>query len=259
MGAKGIRQDNIIKELEQRQGMTVHSLAAKFDVTEMTIRRDLRDLVSKDYIKIIDGVALLNKNTDGTPIIKPYTLKDERNVMSDAKQRIGRKAASLVELSDTIILDTGTTTETIIPFLPNDSSLSILCHNTNILVDLVSRGYRHIIFPGGFYHKNTEFFESPESVSLISRSCASKYFCSAAGVSPNGHVTCIEQYEINTKQASLKSAVKSYLLCDSSKFGKIRPALFANINDFDAIITDSGIDSFWLNYFDSCDIEYYVV
>lgn len=259
MSAKSIRQDDIIKELELHQGMAVHSLAEKFNVTEMTIRRDLRDLATKDYIRIINGVALLNKNTDGTSIIKPYTLLNERNVMADAKNRIGQKAASLIEPSDTIIIDTGTTTETIVPFLPNDPSLNIICHNTNILFALVNRGFSHIIFPGGFYHRNTEFFESPEAVSLISRSCASKYFCSAAGISPNGHVTCIEQYEINTKQANLKSSVKSYLLCDSSKFGKIRPALFANINEFDAIITDSGIDSFWLDYFHTCDMEYYIV
>lgn len=259
MSIKSSRQEAIIKELASYNGISIHNLALKFNVAEMTIRRDLHKLQGEDYVDIINGVAILRNNSDGTSIIKPYALPDERNLMSSAKDRIGRKAASLVELSDTIIIDTGTTTETILPYLPNDNSICFICHNKNILDGLTARGFTNIIFPGGFYHKNTEFFESPESVSLILRSCAAKYFCSAAGVSPNGHVTCIEQYEINTKQACLKSAVKSYLLCDSSKFGKIRPALFASIDDFDVVITDKDISPTWIEHFESHDKEYYIV
>lgn len=259
MSAKSNRQEVIISKLGNKQGMTIHELAVACRVSEMTIRRDLRDLSDKGYLEIIKGVAFLKRNSDGTSIVKSYSLPIERNVMSEAKRRIGLKAASLIEPSDTIIIDTGTTTECILNYLPNDSNLTFICHNTNILTGLIAKGFTQLIFPGGFYHNNTEFFESPESVSLISRSCASKYFCSAAGIGPSGQVTCIEQYEINTKQACLKSALKSYLMCDSSKFGKIRPALFATINDFDAVITDSGISNIWIDFFDKHDIEYYIV
>ena len=259
MSEKASRQETIISKLSNKQGMTIHELSLICDVTEMTIRRDLRDLSNKGYVEIIKGVAILKRNSDGTSIVKPYSLPIERAVMSDAKRKIGFKAASLIEPSDTIIIDTGTTTECLLQYLPNDANLTFICHNTNILTGLVNKGFTQLIFPGGFYHNNTEFFESPESVSLISRSCASKYFCSAAGIGPSGQVTCIEQYEINTKQACLKSSLKSYLMCDSSKFGKIRPALFANIDDFDAVITDSGISNIWIEFFEKHDIEYYIV
>lgn len=50
-------------------------------------------------------------------------------------------------------------------------------------------------------------FESLEGADLISRICVNKFFCSAAGISQKGAVTCIEQHELPAKQSGLKAAI----------------------------------------------------
>ena len=115
-----------------------------------------------------------------------------------------------------------------------------------------------IILPGGHYHENTQMFQSPEGVALIARTCADKAFISAAGVSNKLSVTCIDQYETNTKKAAIESAVKNILLMDSSKFDKICPVAFANLEDFDAIVTDSNISDEWAKFIKSLEIELYI-
>lgn len=102
-------------------------------------------------------------------------------------------------------------------------------------------------------------FQSPEGISLISRTCANKAFISAAGISSKMAVTCIDQYEIETKKAAIASALTKILLADSSKFDKVCPAMFANLTEFDMIITDKGLSEEWLDYIGQMEIELLLV
>ena len=116
-----------------------------------------------------------------------------------------------------------------------------------------------IICAGGYYHKNTQMFQSPEGISLVSRTCANKAFISAAGISKKMDVTCVEQYEIETKKAAIASALTKILLADSTKFDKICPAMFANLSEFDTVITDSGLSEEWVRYMEEMEIELILV
>ncbi|NLB23749.1 MAG: DeoR/GlpR transcriptional regulator, partial [Clostridium sp.] len=66
-------------------------------------------------------------------------------------------------------------------------------------------------------------------------------------------------YETNTKQAAIEVAEHSYLLMDSSKFDKICPVAFANLEDFDTIITDENLSHDWIKFIDRLGIELILV
>lgn len=249
MSKKQARKNDILCILKNAPGMSIRSLAERMDVSEMTVRRDLRELSNEDYVSIIHGVAILNKNEDGSTIVKDYSLAAERRVMQDAKQRIGAMAATLLEVNDSILVDTGTTTEQIFAHLAPGLPLTITCYNMNSLQACKDRENTALIFAGGFYHRNTQMFESPEGAQLISRICINKYFASAAGIGQRGAVSCIEQHELPSKQSALKAAATRILMVDSTKFGKIRPCMFATLDDFDMVITDRDIAPEWIQLF----------
>jgi DeoR family deoxyribose operon repressor len=100
--------------------------------------------------------------------------------------------------------------------------------------------------------------ESPEGIQLINRTRASKVFLSAAGVSEQLGITCANQYEIESKKAIINAALSRILLVDSSKFGKIRPALFAQLSDIDAIVTDDDIPTEWRDIIDKLKITLHI-
>lgn len=256
MSQKSKRQNTILTLLKNVPGMSIQHLAMETNSSEMTIRRDLKELQQKEYVSLIHGVAILGKNEDGSSIPKEYSLSNERSLMQDAKSRIGALASSLLQPNDSIIVDTGTTTEQIFTHLSESFPLTVMCYNMNILLASTSRENTDIIFPGGFYHRNTQMFESPESSKLFSRICVDKFFASAAGISQKGMVTCIEQHELSNKQNAIGIADTRILLADSSKFGKIRPCMFATIDDFDLVITDSSISEEWLELFEKKKIKY---
>ena len=89
-------------------------------------------------------------------------------------------------------------------------------------------------------------FESSENITLIKNIRATKVFASAAGVHETMGVTCMNNYELEIKQAIIQSGAEKILLADSSKFGVIKPCFITDIDIFDRIITDTNISEEWI-------------
>ena len=237
MSKKSERMKTIIQILQNCNGASIQHLANKLDVSEMTIRRDLDVLHSNKLITLIKGVAIFNSQ-DTSLYKKEYNLSVENVKHTPEKIKIGQMAASLIKPNDVVIIDSGTTTYFLAKAIPENIPLTVISYNMNILTEIYKKNNCKIICPGGYYHSNIQMFQSPEGISLISRTCANKAFVSAAGISNKLDVTCVEQYEIDTKKSIIKAAMTKVLLVDSTKFDKICPAMFATISDFDIIITD---------------------
>lgn len=249
------RLKNIIAYLKECNGASLKDIAHYLQISEMTARRDLYELRERNVIHYISGVAIFNPARQRHSEQYPYDLTGEKEVNSDKKESIGQRAAALIASGDTIIIDTGTTTEHFARHIPNQTSLTVLCYNINIMNELIKRPHLNLLFAGGIYHENTQMFESLEGLSLINRTRAVKVFLSAAGVSELLGITCRNHYEIDTKRAIINAALKRILLADSTKFNRIRPALFAQLSDLDTVITDNGISSEWIEILKKNDIE----
>lgn len=259
MSKKLKRLNELVSFLKENNGASTKTLAEMFNVSEMTIRRDLNVLKKHNIVNLVRGAAIYN-NGDFLPVDNSkYELFTEKDKQANEKYRIGKKAVSLIEPNDVIIIDTGTTTEYVAKLLPDNLPVTVICYTANVLVEIYKKPLVKIIFAGGYYHRNSQMFESPEGIQLIKRTCATKFFVSAAGISKQLGVTCVNQYETENKLASIRSALTKILLADSTKFGKVRPSYFAQLSDFDIIITDSGISQDWIDFIKSLDITLYVV
>lgn len=245
MSKKLQRANKIIDILKEKNGATVKELALILGVSEMTIRRDLEILKCNNIINNVYGAAIYNPSNNIEKLESFYNIENETVKHENEKIKIGRAAASLIKEDDIVIIDTGTTTEKLAEFLDNDINISVLIYNTNILMALSKKKNIKLIFSGGYFHPNTMMFESPEGISLIEKTRATKVFVSAAGVHENLGVTCSNSYEVLTKQAIIKSSLEKILLVDSNKFGIVKSSYFAELKDFDTIITDNKISEAW--------------
>lgn len=253
------RLNSIILYLKEHNGASIKELAVAFNVSEMTIRRDLLLLERKHTIKLVHGAAIFNNDDTVSFGEVDYDLHNESAKQSLEKLKIGQFAASLIEPNDTIILDTGTTTEQIAHYIPNNIPITVLCYNMNTLMAISNKPNVNIILAGGYYYKNTQLFQSPEGIRMIRRIRANKAFISASGVSQKLGVTCVEQIEVDTKIAAINSSLTKILVFDSSKFDKIGPSYFAQLTDFDIVIADNNIPDEWIEYFQNTGIKLYTV
>lgn len=258
MNTKIRRLNQLIALLQTMDGSSVKDLANLLEVSEMTIRRDLKLLTQNQVVKNVSGAAIYNPQNQLQKFDEDYELIHADKVHNEEKDRIGRCAAGLIEPEDTIIIDTGSTTEKMVPYIKNDKKLTVICYNTNILADLLKKNLS-LVFAGGYFHSNTQMFESEEGIALIRRVRAKKAFISAAGIHDHLGVTCANHYEIAMKQAAISSSSQKILLADSSKFDMVKSAYFTDLSTFQTIITDTDLSADWQNRINNSNIELMMV
>ena len=253
------RINQLIAIIKEKNGATVKELASMFGVSEMTIRRDLSVLESKHIVNNVYGAVIYNPNNTKKNLGKDYTLDSAKITNDLEKSKIGKFAASLITDEDVVIIDTGSTTDKLAANIPDKLKATILCFNINILNHLISKENLKLIFAGGYFHPNTQMFESSEGISLIQSARATKVFVSAAGIHEKLGVTCATNYETPTKNAIMDSGVDKILLADSSKFGMVRSSYFAELSDFQTVITDTNLPDGWADYIHKLGIELFMI
>ena len=235
---------HILDSLHSTGGASMKELASALDVSEMTIRRDLELLSTEGRVRLVHAGAIPSdrepaESSRGTA--RGFFLSDARSPGAEEKMRIGQKAASLLEPGDVVIIDSGATTEWFTRSIPPDLPVTILCFALNIALEAGRYPSRSVVLAGGAVQDQTLVCQSPEGVSLVRRYRAGKAFLSAGGASESLGVTCIDSSEAELKKAAVAGSRSRILLADSRKFGRVTPAWFADLRDFDAIVTDPGI------------------
>ncbi|MBP3853917.1 MAG: DeoR/GlpR transcriptional regulator [Erysipelotrichaceae bacterium] len=249
MNKRDLRVKSIVKDLLLQPNQTNAHLAKKYNVSTMTIRRDL-EYIEKNHL--LDSMAA-NFSTDN------YESKIEEIKNAAKKQRIAEYAVSLIEPNEVIVLDTGTTAGMIASLLPNDIPLTVICYSYHILSKLYDKENIRLVLAGGYYHHNTQTFESPEAVSFLEKFRAKKMFVCASGVHEELGLTCADQRIAPNKQASIETSLTKILVVDSSKFGLISAGYFAPIDQMDIIITDDQITPEWKERIEEMDIDFHIV
>lgn len=253
---KANRLDKMKKLLMTQTGISLKEFAVQLGVSEITIRRDLQLLEAQGIVRLINGVAIYRTN-DNLPLYPEYNLEYEQTIFQKNKERIGKRAASLIEPNDVVAIDSGSTTSYLSKNLPYDIHITVLTSSMNVLMDLNDHHNCDIICAGGYLYPNTRMFHCPEGISMINRTCINKVFISAAGISEKLNVTCIAPHEMDAKRALMDSGQTRILLADSSKFGKIFPTVFSYIKNFDIIITDKGLSESWISEIKELGITLY--
>ena len=96
-------------------------------------------------------------------------------------------------------------------------------------------------------------------MTLIGRIRATKAFLAATGASDRLGVTCAGTHEAEMKKAAVASAQTRVLAAHSDVFGRVAPSWFAELSDFDVIVTDAGISLEYVEVARSLGIALHVV
>ena len=249
------RKESILQYIQSNMSATILELADRFSVSHMTIRRDLEYLSKSEPIRIIHGGVI---STECNPE-NEYSMNTARTHMINEKQRIARKAVSLIEPNDIIFIDAGSTGEFVASNLPTDFPLTVMCFALNIGIEVTKRANCKLILAGGYYHPSSMIFESSEGLEFLRHNRTKKAFITANGISTKLGITCANNFECRTKQLAIESSQTNILISDSSKFGEVHTNYFSNLEDFDIAITDSNITEIQINEIRNTGIKLTIV
>ena len=227
------RQQEILKLIEEYSRVSVAELAARFDVSESSIRRDLNELHRLGMVQRTYGGAIGYVNASSEV---PFS---ERVVSRhDEKERIGRAAAHLVQPGDTIFVDGGTTTECMLSYLPVDAPLTVVTYGLNIVQRLIDQRTITLVLIGGILHVPTLTFGGVFAADSFE--CFSirfdKAFIAATGVSAEaGSPTPASRK--SPSNAGRCAVPRDDTLGQSAKVGVIAAGVIAPIDQLQRLIT----------------------
>lgn len=230
------RQEQIASYVLQQSSISVKALADLFNVSAMTIHRDLDELEAQGILRKVRGGATA----------QPSSLfeSDARYRLTLAireKEAIARQALTHIEPGQAVMLDDSTTVLTLVRQLPQVMPLTVITYGLAAIRELTQVRGCHLIAPGGEYLPKYDAFVGLLCEQALASLRAGVLFMSVAAVSGN-HIFQPEEEFVKIKRAMLASAEKRILLIDHTKLDKVALHRLASLQEFDHIITDSGID-----------------
>ncbi len=231
------RRKEILTILSEKGKVMVNDLSKKFKVSEVTIRNDLDQLEQKNALIRARGGAL--KFETGVAIDQRLTDKSKINFKD--KNSIGKRAAQLILESDTIIIDSGSTTAELVRHLPILNDLTVITNALNIANLLGSSPNINMIIPGGYLRKNSLSLVGPLAEKSLRNFNVDKVFLGVDGFDTKQGIFTPNVEEARLNEIMIEISKEVIVLVDSSKFKKRSLAFICNINQIDKVITDANI------------------
>jgi DeoR/GlpR family transcriptional regulator of sugar metabolism len=176
----------------------------------------------------------------------PYEVKQHRN--TDEKSRIAQAAIQMVQNGDTILLDAGSTIFQLANLLHTKERITVVTHDLNIAHKLSTNPKINLICTGGIARANVYTLQGAQVVDFIRDLRVDKSFIGADAIDTNGIISNVNIEEVPIKQAMIRSANESILLCDSTKFGTTAFAKVCELSDLSAVVTDKGVPEAFRRY-----------
>ena len=234
------RQERIISLFSEKTFCHLKELAAQFNVSISTVRRDLDCLEERGIVKRTHGGAMFLGDRGALP-----RFGDRQTRMAKEKAAIGACAAERVEDGETIIIAGGTTPYQVAVHLRDSGKtiqvVTVSLHVANLFADANNV---QLIGTGGLFFPASGIYLGTYAENLLKSIRVQKAFVGVAGITAEGFYNS-NPLVVETERCMLKAAAEVYVVADHTKFGRNALAYLCDFSMVTAVITDSAkaIDS----------------
>ncbi|WP_309486182.1 DeoR/GlpR family DNA-binding transcription regulator [Ancylobacter mangrovi] len=229
------RQHFIIDRLDEMGVLSIAALSEVLGVSQMTVRRDIEQLERAGRVMSVTGGVQLPERILSEP---SHTIKGQMHRAE--KVAIGRLAASMVKSNDVIYLDAGTTTLEIAKRLLNLPDITVVTNDFTICSTLAAAAHCQLCHTGGRVDRENQSCIGNRAADMVKQFNFDIAFISTSSWGMRGISTPSED-KIAVKTSAVECAVRSVLVTDSSKYGKLAAYHSLPLRAFTTIISDSGL------------------
>ncbi|NMB11056.1 MAG: DeoR/GlpR transcriptional regulator [Firmicutes bacterium] len=232
------RRQYILAILATNGAATVRDLAERFDVSLVTIRRDLERLEGDGLIiKAHGGAVSLGLNTHAE-----LRLTEREQQYRNEKDRIGVKAASLVQPGDTVILDEGSTCLAIARYLRAKDNITIITNGIRVAAELLGGPGITLLVIGGLCNHESAMLYGADAERAYSRLRADTYFMGIDAFSAEHGIMDGNFLQVNLKQTKASASSQVIGVAHQAKFDRRAVARVGPLTMLHALITDGPVD-----------------
>jgi DeoR family transcriptional regulator, aga operon transcriptional repressor len=241
MSTLNSRSERIMKFLLRTGTASIEEILAEAGSSAPSIRRDLARLESRGLIRRTHGGATLVEPLLYEPFRYDRSFQAREERYAAEKRRIGLAAAELVERNETIGLTAGTTTTHIGRSLRHREDIQVVTNAINIGMELCNQpGIRTYVTGGAVPWAWSFSLTGSAALNFLNDVYMDKVFLSVTGLDIERGATTLESDEALVFRKMLKQSKKVIVVADSSKLGKVSPALVCPLSEIQMLITDIG-------------------
>ena len=228
------RRQYILETLRRNGKVLATDLSAALNVSEDTIRRDLRELADAGQLQRVHGGALPR-----SPSAASFSVRERQAL--PAKAAIARVAAQLVRPGQVIILDGGTTTLQVAQQLPPDLHATVITNSPPIAVALAEHPCVEVVIIGGRLAKAARVAVGAATVEALHMIRADLCLLGTCGLHPETGISVLELEEAHVKRAMIAGAAEVVALASADKLGAAGPYIVGPLNALTHLITERAV------------------
>lgn len=228
------RQREITTAVVTQGSVRIEELAERFNISLMTVHRDLDELESRGILRKTRGVATA-LSTSLVESSDVYRL----NQQGAEKEAIALAAMAFVEPGQSLFLDDSTTVLRMARHLAAKAPLTIITNVLTLMSELKATRGITLLGLGGQYYNWCNAFMGPMTTQAVAHLRTDLFIMSTSAITDD---IAFHQFleTIETKQAMFNAANKRILLADHTKFERQALHALVPLKDFDTVIVDDG-------------------
>lgn len=232
----------ILSLLDEQEFISLRDLSNWVTASRATLRRDLERLQKSGRLRRVRGGV---QSTDGVDHSSRHNLRgvpfqENIHLNRGAKAAIGKAAAELCRPGDAVIIDGGSTTLQMCPYL-EPLRLQVFTNSLHIVNALLPQPNTRVAIPGGVVFREQNIILHPFDDPATYRFHAAMMFAGAAAVTRFGLMKN-DIMQVQAERKLLALAEKVIALVDSSKFSASAAHSLCELARLHTVITDRGID-----------------
>jgi DeoR/GlpR family transcriptional regulator of sugar metabolism len=229
------RQQQILEAVQSSRQVTVAELSHHFGVSEVTIRRDLRELADQGVLRRAHGGAVAAAPPEA-PVIQRMIQAE------DCKECIGRAAAALVSDGASVFIGSGSTTTYVAQHLVDHQNLTVVTNALTVAIELASAQGVTVVVTGGVMRESELSLIGHIAEQSLREVRVDKVIIGIPAVSLEEGLTNDYLPEVMTDRTIIEMAPELILVADHTKFGKVASAYLAPIDRVTTLVTDLKAD-----------------
>ena len=228
------RRAEILEALSRDKRVLASELAARFGVSEDTVRRDLRELAEEGLLRRVYGGALPR-----SPTSPSYARRKSES--PTAKAAIARAAIPFFRDGQVVFFDAGTTTLEVATHLPPELKLTVVTNSLPVATTLADHPAARAILLGGVLLKETLATVGAETVEAVARVRADLCVLGVTSLHPEVGVGVFNYEDAEVKRAMVAAAAEVIVVAAGEKLGTSAPFLVGPLSIVHSLVTDAHV------------------
>ncbi|WP_369800111.1 DeoR/GlpR family DNA-binding transcription regulator [Vogesella sp. LIG4] len=226
------RQKDLLAWVKREGYVSVDRLAAQFQVTTQTIRRDITLLAENRLLQRYHGGASVLSSVENVAY-------DARQVlMADEKRRIAQALAAEIPDNASLFINLGTTTEEVARALAQHRGLRVITNNFHIANLMCDYPDCEVLVAGGSLRKRDRGLTGEATVQFIRQFKVDYGIIGISSIEADGTLRDFDYREVLTSQAIMQQSRQVWLVADHSKFDRPAMVELGHLSQVDALFTD---------------------